>query len=101
MKFDDYIKAEGEIRKECNLKLYWLKRDYLQANRKFNDGEFVYCILGIIKIEKAVLENFLNVLEIGYSGYRYRKVNGKLFRTKNKELATFWEYSNLKSITPE
>lgn len=98
MNIEVYRKFENEIIEESILKLHRLRNDYVEKNRKFNVGDFVFNVTGIIKVEKISYEIFFNNIEIVYSGYRYKKIKGKLSRTKDKKISSIWESYNLKLL---
>ncbi len=98
MNIADYIKLENEINEEYKLKLHKLRKVYVDKNKKYNIGDFVFNVTGIIKVERISYEIFLNSIEIVYHGYRYKKNNNVLSRTKNKKISSMRESHNLKLL---
>jgi len=98
MKINDYKKIENEIYASHKLELDRLRTEYVETNKKFNIGDFVFNVTGIIKVDKVSYEIFFGDIEIVYFGYRYKKVKGKLSRTKDKKISSMWESHNLKLL---
>jgi len=98
MNIEEYKKLENEINEECKLKIHKLRNEYIEKNKKFNIGDFVFNVTGIIKVEKVSYEIFFDGIEIVYSGYRYKKNNDELSRTKDKKISSMWESNNLKLL---
>ena len=74
---DEYFTVHG----------YWDKAK--EFARKFKIGDFIYNVIGIIKIEAIsynIFEKF-ETINIVYRGYRYKKVYDVLSRTKDKKLS--------------
>lgn len=98
MNIEEYKKIENEINEECKLKLHKLRNEYVDKNKKFNIGNFVFNVTGIIKVEKVSYEIFFDGIEVVYSGYRYKKNNGELTRTNDNKISSMWESHNLKLL---
>ena len=98
MDIEDYKKIENEIDDLHKLELNKLRTEYVEKNKKFNIGDFVFNVTGIIKVDKVSYEIFLGSIEIVYYGYRYKKVKGELSRTKDKKISSMWESHNLKLL---
>jgi len=98
MNIQEYKSLENEINKEYELKINQLRNDYVEKNRKYNVGDFVYNVTGIIKIERVGYEVFWNNIEIVYYGYRYKKLKGELLRTKDNKLSCISESNGLKLL---
>jgi len=98
MDIAEYRIIEDKINNNHKLKLHRLRTEFLEANRKFNVGDFVYNVTGIIKVDKIGYTMFFNSIEITYSGLRYKKLNGELVRTKNNKKTTLSESHWLKKI---
>lgn len=98
MNIEDYKKIENEICDSHKLELHKLRTEYVEKNKKFNIGDFVFNVTGIIKINKINYEIFFNNIEIVYSGYRYKKVKNEISRTKDKKISSMWESRNLKLL---
>ena len=97
----EYKHREEDIKFMYELNLHKLKQEYVESNKKFKVGDFVGNVTGIIKVEHISYTDFRDDIEITYIGYRYRKENGVLYRTKNKKLHNFWESHNLVKIDGE
>jgi hypothetical protein len=89
---------EKDLKKEYELNLQRIKNEFVQSNKKFNVGDFVGNVTGIIKVNSISYEDFMGTTEIVYIGYRYRKLNGNLIRTKDKKLSKLTESHNLIKI---
>jgi len=98
MNIEEYRKIKKEITEECNLKTHNLRTEYVEKNKKFNIGDFVFNVTGIIKVEKVSYEMSFDGIEIVYSGYRYKKNKGELLRTKDKKISSMWETHYLKLL---
>lgn len=98
MNIENYKKIENEICNSHKLELHILRTEYVEKNKKFNVGDFVYNVTGIIKVDKINYEIFFDNIEIVYSGYRYKKVNNEILRTKDKKISSMWESHNLKLL---
>jgi hypothetical protein len=96
MNIEEYRKLENEINEECKLKIHKLRNEYIEKNKKFNIGDFVFNVTGIIKVERVSYKIFCD--GIVYSGYRYKKNNDELSRTKDKKISSMWESNNLKLL---
>ena len=81
----DYLDKVKQIKLKCDSEIHKLSQKYVEENAKFKPGQFIYNITGIIKIETIGYSMFDNMPDIKYYGYRYRKLHGKLIRTKNKK----------------
>lgn len=93
----EYKKQEKEILTRCEQQLHELRKKFVKENAKFKKGDFIYNVTGIIKVEKIDYSVFRDTIEIVYSGYRYRKCKGMLYRTKYKKISEL-RY-NLKLVT--
>ena len=82
MNREQYKLLEKEIFDECDIKLHQLRKEYVEKNKKFNIGDFVGNITGIIKIDKIKYNILHDHVEIVYIGLRYKKINKQLLRTK-------------------
>ena len=96
MNIENYRKIENEINEEYKLKIHRLRNEYVESNKKFNIGDFVFNVTGIIKVDKIGHEKFFNNIEIVYTGYRYRKVKGEFIRTKGNKISSMYESHELK-----
>ena len=98
MNIEDYKKIENKIGDSHKLELHKLRTEYIEKNKKFNIGNFVFNVTGIIKVDKVSYEIFFDNIEIVYSGYGYKKMKGELSRTKDKKISSMWESHNLKLL---
>ena len=98
MNLEEYKKIEKEINDSHKLELHRLRTDYVEKNKKFNVGDFVFNVTGIIKIDKVGYAIFWDDIEIAYSGYRYKKVKGVLSRTKDNKISAMWQSRGLKLL---
>lgn len=98
MNISEYRRIEHEINDECKLKLHMLRKDNVESNRKFNVGDYVFNVTGIIKVEKIGYDIFLDNIEIIYYGYKYKNIKGELTRTKNNKLISMFESHSLKIL---
>jgi hypothetical protein len=94
----EYYNQYKELIDEHQFKLHRLRCEYVETNKKFNVGDFIGNVTGIIKVEKISYVMFFNNVEIVYSGYRYKKVNGILSRTKDKKICIMKRENHLKLI---
>ncbi|MCK9416807.1 hypothetical protein M0Q97_09140 [Candidatus Dojkabacteria bacterium] len=99
MNIENYKKIENEIYDSHKLELHKLRTEYVEKNKKFNVGDFVFNVTGIIKVDKVSYEIFFDNIDIVYSGYRYKKVKNEISRTKDKKISYMWESHNLKLLT--
>lgn len=79
--------AEEELYEKYENDLNNIRLKYVKANAEFKIGQFIQNVTGIIKIEKIGYSLLLNSIRIEYKGFRYKKTNGKLSRTKDKKLS--------------
>lgn len=98
MNIEEYQKSEKEIHDSYKFELHRLRLKYVESNKKFNVGDFVFNVTGIIKVDKISYEMFFNSIEITYSGYRYKKIKNELSRTKDKNISTMMQSHNLKLL---
>jgi hypothetical protein len=99
MTAQDYHSHVRQINKEHSDKYQMIRKNYLSANAKFKEGDFIGCVLGIIKVE--TIQFVFNANEdpgIMYSGKKYRKLQGKLIPTKTNTKGHMFDYSNPKLI---
>lgn len=96
---EEFKKKEEEILNHAQSEIRTLRANYIKDKSKFNVGDFIYNVTGIIKVDKITSERFLNDIEIIYQGYRYRKIKGELVRTKSNSISSMWESHDLKSLT--
>lgn len=98
MDIEEYKKLESQINAEYILKLHNLRNDYINSNKKYNIGDYVFNVTGIIRVESVSYDLFFDSIEIVYSGYRYKKIKGVLSRTKDNKITSMRESHNLKLI---
>ena len=63
MNIEDYKKIENEICDSYKLELHKLRTEYVEKNKKFNIGDFVFNVTGIIKVDKVSYERFFDNIE--------------------------------------
>ena len=85
----------AELIKEYDLKKCKVVTKYVNKNTKFKKGDFVYCVLGVIKIENVKWSSFFEDIQISYEGPKYRRDKGKLIRTKSVPRDEFIDYGNI------
>jgi hypothetical protein len=100
MTTQEYADREATLHSELHRKLYDLRMEYVHENAKFKIGDFIGNVTGIIRIQNVGYEVTNAHIEIKYSGYRYKKVNGELIRTKDSKISTLRE-ENIKLIEHE
>ena len=100
MNKEELIQKEKELTKQYQMELNRLRKKYVNENSKFNVGEFVGNVTGIIKVDTVHYTHFMNDIIITYKGLRYKKVKGKLYRTKDNKPAVMVE-DNIKRIDYE
>lgn len=98
MNKEDYRKREDDLYTQYKTELHKLRTEYVENNKKFNIGDFVFNVTGIIKVERIGYVMFFDNTEIVYYGYRYRKVKGENLRTKDKVISSLSESNNLKLL---
>ena len=98
MDIENYKKFENEIYDSYKLELHKLRTKYVEKNKKFNIGDFVFNVTGIIKVDKVSYEIFFDDIKIVYFGYRYKKVKNELSRTKDRKISSMRESHNLKLL---
>lgn len=94
----EYRNLEDEIIREKDARLHKLRSQYVDENRKFNIGDFIGNVTGIIRVDRIGYEMFFNKVEIVYYGYRYKKNHGLISRTKDNKTHLMRESHNLKII---
>lgn len=98
MNKEDYTKREHELYTQYKTELHKLRTEYVEKNKKFNVGDFVFNVTGIIKVEHIGYVLFFDNVQIIYYGYRYRKVKGEILRTKDNQISSLNESHNLKLL---
>ena len=98
MNKEDYSKREHELYTQYKTELHKLRTEYVEKNKKFNVGDFVFNVTGIIKVERIGYELFFDNTDIVYYGYKYRKIKGEILRTKDKQISSLTESHNLKLL---
>ena len=96
MKESEYNILSANLTLEYDSKLRNLREEYISKKAEFKVGDFIYNVTGIIKINKIGYDLFRGVPEIIYYGYRYKKVKGKVLRTKDKRISDL--RSNVKKL---
>ena len=98
MNKEDYIKREHKLYTQYKTELHKLRTEYVEKNKKFNVGDFVFNVTGIIKVERIGYELFFANTEIVYYGYKYRKLKAEVIRTKDNQILSLSESYNLKLL---
>lgn len=98
MKLEEYREAAQELRDTYFSDLHELKMQYVKDNCKFEVGDFVGNVTGIIKVERISYTDDMKDIEITYFGKRYKKVHGKLLRTKYSNISKMIE-KHIQKIT--
>lgn len=98
MSISEYIKLENSLKTEYEYNLHMLRLDYVEQNKKYSVGQFLYNSTGIIKVNYANYTILNNQLEIVYFGYKYKKIKNQLVRTKDIKICGMCESHNLKLI---
>jgi len=73
--------AEDRYILECGT----LIMKWVMSNNEFNVGDFVRCVLGIIKVDKVFFKEGHGEFSIVYHGYRYRQDGKTLIPVTSKE----------------
>lgn len=58
---------------------------YVLDNAEFKVGDFIYNVTGIIKVDRIAYDMLGSEPQIRYYGKRYKKLHGKILRTKDKK----------------
>lgn len=98
MSIEKYRLDEAALKAEYELKLHELRRNYVEQNKKYNIGDYIYDITGIIKINSVGYKAFNHNIEIIYYGYKYKKIKGVVSRTKDKKISYLRETYDLRKI---
>jgi len=69
---------------------------YVLNNAKFKVGDFIRNVTGIIKVDRIDYDMMRGEPQIIYYGKRYKKLHGKLLRTKDKKESSLRENSTRK-----
>ena len=83
---------------EAKNMIHEARKEFVEANKRFDVGDFVFNVTGIIKIDTISYQTFLGVTQVRYVGKRYRKAKGVLIRTKYKYSDSFTDGDNLKKM---
>jgi len=100
MKESEYNILSAKLTLEYNKNLDKLRQEYINKNAEFKIGDFIYNITGIIKINKVGYDMFRDFPEIIYYGYRYKKVKGKVLRTKDKKISYLRSNVKILNVSP-
>ena len=76
---------------EYNIALRAIGDRFARENGKYNIGDYIYNVTGILKIEAIKCELFGETPNIKYFGYPYKKRMGKLSRTKKNNMISMLE----------
>jgi len=99
---DDYEQKSNELRIERDTKVSNALQEYADKNAKFKIGDFLKPdkLELYIKVDTIEGEQYWRKVDVLYSGLRYKKVNGKMVRTKRMEKTRLTQ-SRLVKFTPE
>ena len=73
---------------------------YATNNAKFQVGDYVKSVTGIIQVDEIKYQFFMGTTHIGYCGYKYWYKDKQLVRTKKKEQVCLTDYGNLIKLQP-
>jgi hypothetical protein len=71
---------------------------YALNNNKFEIGDYIRSITGIIKVEQIIYQHIMGSTHIGYCGYKYWYKDKQLVRTKKKEQLCLTDYNNIVKV---
>jgi hypothetical protein len=80
--------------------LHKARTQYATDNAKFQLGDYVKSVTGIILVDEIKYQFFMGTTHIGYCGYKYWYKDKQLVRTKKKEQVCLTDYGNLIKIQP-
>lgn len=83
----DLKKFEQVLLEDYQTKVHQLRLRYVNENAKFEVGDFIRNVTGIIKVENISYDIIKGDIEIVYNGYRYWPHAGVLKRTKDKKIS--------------
>ena len=83
MTTSEYQSKVKELNTKYNSDLHNLCMEYVNTNKKYNIGDYLYNITGIIKVKSiSYTKDRYDNIEITYSGYKYKKEKGVLVKNK-------------------
>jgi len=81
---EKYLREYKELKADFELEKYKLRKKYTSEMARFKVGDFVGNVTGIIKIDNVTCDVHKDgTLSVVYTGLRYKKIKGKLERTKS------------------
>ena len=95
---EQLYEIEQILLKEYNDSMYPLRQQFAIDNARFNVGDFVFNVTGIIKVDKIgfrLIGCTSSSLEITYTGLRYKKEGDILSRTKDEKPSTLIHHLKL------
>lgn len=78
--------------------LHSARTKYAIDNAKFQVGDYIRSVTGIIKVEEIKYQFFMGTTHIGYCGYKYWYKDKQLVRTKKQQQVCLTDYGNLIKI---
>ena len=88
---ESYTDSIEKLERVYLSKIHQLRRVYTQQNKKYNIGDFLFNVTGIIKVERVGYEIFMDEIYIVYYGYRYKEQQSKLSRTLDNKISSLRE----------
>lgn len=88
---DEFI----ELTKKYAVNKHKLVTKHVNKEAKFKRGDFIYCVLGVIQVEKISWMKMFDDVTITYEGPKYRRSKGELIRTKSTPRDVFNDNGNL------
>jgi hypothetical protein len=89
---------ETEAYELLNYTLHNARTLYTKNNAKFNIGEYIRSVNGIIKVEEIRYQNDMGTTRTEYCGYKYYYKNKQLIRTKKQEQICITDYNNIINV---
>lgn len=86
---EELNKEIKRIEEEAEVKKHLARMEFVEANKQFEEGDFIYYVCGIMKVKRISYQIRLGETEVRYVGQRYKKSKGVLSKTKNKYLDSF------------
>jgi hypothetical protein len=83
MTLSEYQFRAEQLNTKYNNDLHNLCMEYVNANKKYDIGDYLYNATSIIKVESISYNiNRSSIIEITYTGYKYKLEKGVLVKTK-------------------
>lgn len=100
MTIQELQEFEKNLYENLERSLHKARTLYATKNAKFQLGDYVKSVTGIILVEEIKYQFFMGTTHIGYCGYKYWYKDKQLVRTKKKEQVCLTDYGNLIKIQP-